>query len=201
MSLLSNHPTQFFFPFHFCLSSYLFYLLSSPERVCCNARQSLWEMRKITVDFYLSDPGVPFVFLSQHDLSHTSAFYCCVADGSWPMPLLFSLHPFHYCYEASVYWDLADIFAFLQCSFYCCVPGSSVVCFYVDSPLSHFLSVVGQFKTVKNVERCLSKVHTKKLTSLGFDYINTCRRRQLLICNKGSYFTLLLYLIVIDACV
>lgn len=39
---------------------------------------------EITEDFYLSDPAVPFIFLSQLDLSHTSASYCCLAAGSRP---------------------------------------------------------------------------------------------------------------------
>lgn len=39
---------------------------------------------EITEDFYLSDPAVPFIFLSQLDLSHTSASYCCLAASSRP---------------------------------------------------------------------------------------------------------------------
>lgn len=68
-----------------------------PSGVSCNARRSSWEMGEITEDFYLCDPGMPFIFRSQLDLSHTSAFYCCLAAGSWPMALLFSLHPTYNC--------------------------------------------------------------------------------------------------------
>lgn len=39
------------------------------------------------------------LFLSQLDLSHTSAFYCRLTAGSWPMALLVSLCPSHYYCE------------------------------------------------------------------------------------------------------
>lgn len=73
----------------------------SPHSSLCHlsplATRSLWKMGGITEDFYFSDPRVPFIFLSQLDLSHTSAFYCYLAAGSWPVARLSSLHPSHYC--------------------------------------------------------------------------------------------------------
>lgn len=100
--LVVSPPIQSFI--HSCFSNIFVYLSPnfplchlSPLSVSSNARRSLWEMEEITEDFYFSDPCMPFIFLSQLDLSHTSAFYCYLAAGSWPMAWLFSLHPSHYC--------------------------------------------------------------------------------------------------------
>lgn len=69
---------------------------------------------KITEDFYLSDPSVPFIFLSQLDLSHTSASYCCLAAGSRPRARLASLSSCHHYPGPLLGISQQSGFAFLQ---------------------------------------------------------------------------------------
>lgn len=63
------------------------YSLSSVSLVMSDGPCERWDRSERI--FYPSDPCLPFIFLSQLDLSNSSAFYCCLAAGSWPMALLF----------------------------------------------------------------------------------------------------------------
>lgn len=106
----------FFMPvFHFflCAISPLCHL--SPLRLPCNATDGLCERwgRSQRISIYLT-PACPLIFLSQLDLSHTSASYCCLAAGSRPRARLDSLSSCHHYPGPLLGISQHPGFAFLQ---------------------------------------------------------------------------------------